>query len=135
MKMTIKFMYNGIKVDGTLHKGSWSKSGYVKSHMPRKVCFETVTFYSSDYKRLPNIGFEVHNNTDSMTDYFEKDRIRFEPEHERHAEAHAAYILQETRDTKRIIAKIEKRIESSKPRRYDPLHLQEAKERLEKITA
>lgn len=87
--MQIKFMYNGIKIDGKLYKGHWSSGPWVSGE-------EMITFYRSGYDHMPNIGLEVENNTDSMTDYFEEDRIRFKPG-PYYNEALAAFRLQENR--------------------------------------
>lgn len=73
--MSVKFMWNGIKVDGELYKCWYCGSkliGYPEG---------TITIYGKHYKDLPNIkGLTVENDSDSMTDYFENDRIRVTPD-------------------------------------------------------
>jgi len=131
--MTVKFMYNGLKIDGKLYKGHWSRNGYVNAG---KVCFETVTFYMRGYEDLPIVtGFEIHNDTDITTDYFEKDRVRFTPDHANYKDALEAWKLQETRNAKRLIAKYEKRIADGTANRHVEMYLKDAKERLAKLAA
>ena len=129
--MTVKFMYNGIKVDGTLHKGNWNQSGYIISHNPHKVCFDTVTFYARNYgQRLPDIGLKIQNNTDSMSDYIDYDRYRIMPDSHFYIEALAAYKKQEIRNIKQEITRLEKRKANGTQRRYDSADLIQAMERL-----
>lgn len=72
MKM-IKFMYNGIKVDGVLYKASYSKGNY----RPESGLLEAdITIYGKRYKELPDIGVKIENNSDFQSDYFENDKIR-----------------------------------------------------------
>ena len=73
--MKVQFMYNGIKVDGKLYKASYSDA---------KLCRYpegTITIYGKRYRALPPIpGLNVTNNSEIMTDYFENDSIRVEPD-------------------------------------------------------
>jgi hypothetical protein len=87
--MTIKFMYNGIKVDGTLYKGHYSKGTTYNA--------DTITIYAKDYSvDFPKIeGLNIINESDSMTDYFEKDHIRVEPTNKFHKEVYQAWGKQE----------------------------------------
>lgn len=72
--MIVKFMYNGIKVDGKLFKAHYSKGNYTSQS---KLAESTITIYASEYESFPKIeGLQTINESDSMTDYFEKDRIR-----------------------------------------------------------
>lgn len=69
--MDVKFVWNGIKVDGKLHR-AWYSVGNLVNYPA-----DTVTIYCRDYDPLPKInGLNVENDTDLMTDYFEKDRVR-----------------------------------------------------------
>ncbi len=73
--MKIQFMWNGIKVDGKLYP-AWYSDGHLTNHPEG-----TITIYAKNYESFPLIeGLIVHNDSDSMTDYFEKDRIRVIPE-------------------------------------------------------
>ena len=73
--MKIRFMWNGIKVDGKLHRAWYSTGKLINS--PEG----TVTIYGKEYyPGIPQIlGLRIQNNSDSMTDYFEKDRIKVSP--------------------------------------------------------
>lgn len=88
----IRFMYNGMKQEKTLYKG-WYSMGRL-TNAPEG----TITIYASDYKSFPHIeGLTIENNTDSMTDYFEKDRIRVTPDNPYYEAVKAAYGLQEAK--------------------------------------
>lgn len=73
MENTIKFFWNGIKVNGKLNKFRFN--------------FDSINFgvyfHADDYAaEMPEeCGVAVINNSDSMTDYFEKDRGYVTPEH------------------------------------------------------
>lgn len=66
----VRFYWNGIKVDG----GRLIPCGY-------SIDGESVTIYAKNYKKLPREYFEVVNNSDSMTDYFEDDRTTLKEKH------------------------------------------------------
>jgi copper chaperone CopZ len=86
----LKFMYNGIKLNGELFK-AWYSIGSTRGYAEG-----TITIYAKDYKSFPQVdGLQVQNNTDSMTDYFEKDRIRVTPDNKFYNEVLAAYNKQE----------------------------------------
>lgn len=83
--MEVKFMWNGIKVDGKLHKCYYSTSPL--THYPAG----TITIYGKNYTDLPVIeGLAIENDSDIMTDYFENDRIRVLPDSKYYAEVKAA---------------------------------------------
>jgi len=74
--MNFKFVWNGIKVDKKLYR-AWYSDGKLKNYP-----VGTITIYAKEYYRppMPIIeGLTVHNDSDSMSDYFEHDRIRAEP--------------------------------------------------------
>lgn len=72
----IKFVWNGIKIDGTLYKGSYSNGPYAKTS---KLPEGTITIYmkGSNTPRLSNLN--IKNESDIMTDYFENDTIHIYP--------------------------------------------------------
>lgn len=72
----VKFMWNGIKIDGQLYKGKYSIGPYSEaSSLPEG----TVTIYM-DTSRTPRIeSLEIKNESDIMTDYFENDTVRIRP--------------------------------------------------------
>jgi hypothetical protein len=76
---TLKFFWNGIKVNGgKLQTASYSTGrliGYPEG---------TITIYAKSYRRFTaEVGEALHvqNDSDAMTDYFETDRIRVTPDH------------------------------------------------------
>lgn len=83
--MTIKFMWNGIKVDGQLYKCWYSGSklvGYPEG---------TITIYGKHYQDLPRIdGLTIENESDLMTDYFVNDRVRVTPDNKWYEEVRKA---------------------------------------------
>ena len=73
--MKIKFMWNGIKIDGKLYKAHYS-GGSLINHPEG-----TLTIYAKGYSRFPKIeGLTIYNDSDIMTDYFEEDQIRVTPD-------------------------------------------------------
>lgn len=84
---TFKFFWNGIKVNnGKLQKGHYIKGSYTpESGLPN----DTITIYADGYSGFSCEvweAFDVQNDSDSMTDYFEKDRIRVKPDHPLYAQ-------------------------------------------------
>jgi len=104
-----KFMWNGIKVDGKLHRAWYSKSklvGYDEG---------TITIYARDYwPGLPQIeGLTIHNATEIQTDYFEHDHVRVPPDNPHYADVLAAYEKQRAHEEKRA-AKLEAKYAGSR---------------------
>jgi len=100
IKAMLKFKYNGIKLDGKLYKGWYSKGNYRKdSNIPDG----TITIYAKDYEDFPKIeGLNIVNNSDSMIDYFEKDRIRVEPTNQYYLSVYKAWKKQEEKKQRTI---------------------------------
>jgi len=99
---TIKFMWNGIKVDGKLYKGHYSIGPYTKES---KLPNATITIYSSNYIGFPKIeGIVKINNSDIMTDYFEKDKLLIMPGKQYYAMAMEAYSKQNEHYAKKYSA-------------------------------
>lgn len=73
MENTIKFFWNGIKVNGKLNKFRFGWDSIRAG----------INFYADDYEaEMPEeCGVAVINNSDSMTDYFEKDHGHVDCEH------------------------------------------------------
>jgi len=81
--ITFKFLWNGIKVNnGSLQKAFYSQPG---SYAPWSGLPDgTITIYAKTYSGFSAEvweAFDVANDSDTMTDYFEKDRIRVKPDH------------------------------------------------------
>lgn len=68
--MTMKFYWNGIKIDGS----ELIKCGYAWN-------VDSVTVYARDYASLPRNVFDVVNESDAYTDYFENDRATLKEGH------------------------------------------------------
>lgn len=68
---SIRFYYNGIKVNG---------GDLIKCHYSADA--DGVTIYEQSYcGHLPSVFFDVQNDSDIMTDYFEKSRARVTADH------------------------------------------------------
>jgi hypothetical protein len=81
----LKFIWNGIKLDGKLYRAHYSLGGVIGQPA------ETITIYAKDYIRFPAIaGFTVQNDSDIMTDYHETDRIRVGPDNPHYEAVKAA---------------------------------------------
>lgn len=81
---TLKFFWNGIKANG----GKLQRCHYSDSQLINHPA-GTLTIYARDYERFSaevREHFQVQNDSDSMTDYFENDRIRVAPEHPLYAQ-------------------------------------------------
>lgn len=77
--MTIKFLWNGIKVNGGKLQPACYSIGPLTNYPEG-----TITIYARNYRRFSvEVGevLEVHNDSDCMTDYFENDRIRVTADH------------------------------------------------------
>lgn len=108
----LKFFYNGIKANGgKLQKAHYSFGNYTTESGINPA---SVTIYAREYDGFCGevaTAFDVQNNTDSQTDYFEKDRIRVAPEHPLYALVVAAYDAQQAKrgypnDRAEILARV-----------------------------
>ena len=73
--MTVKILKKGVKIDGEYFPCHYSSS--------KNNINGNATIYMKSYKRLPDEAYnllQVENNTDLMTDYSERDRIRIRPD-------------------------------------------------------
>lgn len=88
----VKFLWNGIRVDGTFYKGHYSTCPYTKeSSLPE----DTITIYMERSNTPRFAGAVVENDSDPMTDYFTTDTVRVFPGSELHeAASHAALAYQ-----------------------------------------
>ena len=92
----IKFVWNGIKANGKLHRTFYSDGALINS--PKG----TLTIYARDYKSLPKIdGLTAENGTDIQTDYFESDRIRVTPDNRHYPAVLAALKQRQEHDAKK----------------------------------
>ena len=75
----LKFFYNGIKANG----GKLQKATFDDCPL-RSYPAGTITIRAREYRGFSveiAEAFSIENNTDSQTDYFEKDCIRVTPNH------------------------------------------------------
>lgn len=102
----IKFVYNGIKDEqGKLYKADFSKGCHKDGE-------DIITIYARDYEDLPRVeGLQVENDSDIMTDYFEKDRIEVRPENKFYEQVLEAWKQQEIHRAKMTIKSSEKEIQ------------------------
>ena len=106
---TLKFFYNGIKVNG----GILQKAFYCQGAYTPESCIPsgTITIYGKDYRRFSaeiRELLEVRNDTDSMSDYFETDSIYVKPDHPLYAQVLIAFNLQEDKAAKRRAKRMER---------------------------
>jgi len=81
----LKFLWNGIKLDGKLYRARYSPNELI--NQPNG----TITIYAKDYGRFPKIeGLTVQNDSDLMTDYHAKDLIKVTPNNPHYAAVKAA---------------------------------------------
>lgn len=111
MKTTsIKFFYNGIKLNGEnkLLKCFYSIDNSTAESGP------CVTIYARGYDDLPSDLFPVENDTDLYTDYFDRDRATLTPAHPLYKYARAAAIKADLRDSVPYLEKLECTLNSGK---------------------
>ncbi|HHT9145679.1 MAG TPA: hypothetical protein ACFYD4_08390 [Candidatus Wunengus sp. YC61] len=100
--MKLKFLWNGIKVDGKLHRVWYSDGELIGRAYPPG----TLTIYGRDYTHMPAIdGLTVQNDSDSQTDYFENDRIRVTPDNQHFPAITAAMQQAKEHNAKRYAAR------------------------------
>lgn len=98
--MDVKFMWNGIKVDGELCKAHYYAGPCTKES---GLSEDTITICAKDYKGFPQIeGLYIENDSDIMTDYFEKDRIRIKPDNKYYKAVKTAYEKMNEHNNKRF---------------------------------
>ena len=84
----LKFFYNGIKANG----GKLQKASYSDGKLMNYPA-GTITIYKKEYAGFSieiAEAFEIDNQTDSQTDYFDKDKIRVVPFNAYYAQVKAA---------------------------------------------
>lgn len=97
----IKFYYNGIRVDG----GELIKCGYsVRDN-------GEISIFARNYDSLPRDIFEVKNDTDLYTDYFDEDSTDLQPDHPLYKYARYAALKAQAKDAERGIKYNKKEIE------------------------
>lgn len=103
MTNSIRFYWNGLKLNGekSLIKCSYS----IDNHRDHKEC---VTIYAKDYGgQLPRDLFDVNNESDSYSDYFDTDSAVLTPDHPLYKYARYAAAKAEMRHLPRHIEYLE----------------------------
>lgn len=110
MTESIKFFYNGIKVNG----GKLIRCFYFTDSKS-----DSVTISARDYDDLPRDMFKVKNETDLYTDYFDNDSATITPAHPLYKYARAAALKAAMRGEPEYIAKLKQSEQDAKtPGRY-----------------
>lgn len=117
MTTSIKFFYNGIKINGEnkLIRCFYSLDNSTRESGP------CVTIYAKGYGgQLPGDLFAVENDTDLMTDYFDTDSATLTPAHPLYPYARAAALKAAMRGEPDYIAKLEQDYQQTQqqPNRY-----------------
>jgi hypothetical protein len=94
----VKFMWNGIKVDGKLYRAWYSEGELIGK--PKG----TLSIYGRDYVSFPKIeGLNIENDTDWNSDYFCDDKIRVAPDNEHYPAILEAIRAEKERREKKIL--------------------------------
>ena len=113
MITSIKFFYNGLRLDGAR---TLVRCGYSLD-----LDAETVTIYARGGSRLPSELFPVENDTDLYTDYFDDDHAELTPAHPLYKFAVYAASRAKLREVKARAAYLAGRIDH--PSAYDAHNL------------
>lgn len=105
MTESIKFFYNGIKVNG----GKLIRCFYFTDSKSG-----SVTISARDYDDLPRDMFKVKNETDLYTDYFDSDSATVTPEHPLYKYVRAAALKSAMRGEPEYIAKLKQSEQDAK---------------------
>jgi hypothetical protein len=129
-----RFVYNGIKLDGELYRGWYSMGKY--RNMPQG----TIVIYAKSYAHFPKIaGLTIENDTDTMTDYFDTDRIYVKPDNKHYADVKAAFEDGEKKEKAKLekkAAALQSKVDDGTASRFEKSRLNGAsgiKERLESM--
>lgn len=125
----IKFLFNGIKIEGKLVKGYYSKGKFLNGAV---ACFYAHGWFKGQSELLRKY-FNVTNDSDSMTDYFEEDHIYFYENDKYLDEFEKMVKLNEIRNAKSALKRYEK-IKETQPLRFERYY-KEDYERVLKVLA
>lgn len=109
----VRILYNGMKVDGKLYRCLYS------------INDEHISVYGRDYEHLPRGFFDVRNDSDVYTDYFEEDYAQIPPEHPFYRFFLYAARKDSAASAKRYIKKLEKRMQDPRYARQADYYRQE----------
>ncbi len=124
------FVQNGMKINGKLYSGRYSE--YDRDD-------GAVVIYMRDFTETPAAsGIEISNDSDSMSDYFERDTVTVRPDSPYYAEAVKARAAALIRYAKNAVKHAERNFEKKKGTSYEIYYkneLDRRRERLEKLLA
>lgn len=127
----VKIYWNGIKIDG----GKLIKCGYSMDNNADNA--PSVSIYARDYVSLPRDLFEVKNDSDIYTDYFENDHAYLTPEHPLYKYFRYAAAKAKIRELKSYIAYHEKSLASPElftgRHDFDRKEIEQSRERLAEL--
>lgn len=130
MTNEIKFLFNGIKIEGKLVKGYYSKGSYTNGAIG---CFYVHNYFSGQSQLLRKY-FEVKNDSDIMTDYFENDSIYFYPGDKYLEEFEKMVKQNEIRHAKQAVKRYEK-LKERNPQYFERYYQDYYNEALKKLQA
>lgn len=103
----VKFLWNGIQVNGVLYKGTYCTGPYTKwSSLPD----DTITIYMKCSNTPCFAGAVIENDSDPMIDYFTTDTVRIFPGSELYEAASHAVISYQIHMLKGQVAYYERRL-------------------------
>ena len=130
MANEIKFLFNGIKINGKLIKGFYSQANYTNGAVG---CFYVREWFSGQSELLRKY-FQVINDSDIMTDYFEEDRVYFY-ENDKYIEEFKQMVRQnEIRHAKAACKRYEK-MKETQPARYERYYKENHEQALKVLAA
>ena len=103
----LKFYWNGIKENGGDLQGA-----YYWGHAINGYPSGTISISAKGYRSFSaeiRAAFDVTNNSDIYTDYFEKDKIRVTPSHPLYPQVKAAFDAYEARQDRMAAKRAAKR--------------------------
>ena len=108
----VRIYWNGIKIDG----GRLIRCGYSIDNNAENT--PSVSIYARDYDHLPRDLFEVQNESDSYTDYFENDSTYLTPEHPLYKYFRFAAMKAKARDNSKYCEYLRETLNSGKRERW-----------------
>lgn len=130
MTNEIKFLFNGIKIEGKLIKGFYSKGQYLNGAVG---CFYVHGYFSGQSELLRKY-FKVENDTDIMTDYFDDDKIYFF-ENDKYLDEFEKMVQQnKIRHAKQAVKRYEK-MKEKQPLRFERYYKEDYERLLKELAA
>lgn len=129
MANEIKFLFNGIKINGQLVKGFYSKGSYLNGAIG---CFYVNSYFRGQGELLRKY-FKVENETDIMTDYFDEDKIYFYENDKYLDDFNKMVQVNEIRHAKQALKRYEK-MKETQPARFERYYKNDYEQALKKVS-